>query len=337
MLFKMIVQRYGAALAGRAMPQHDLIAAALPDTSWRNFRQSFLDDISAARVYVLDAEAADYADSFREEIQNHVFTEAATKKVAAYISEIDLPGDLVWVEHDHAILTADRSRRGHAIDPGYRADDFGLWGFLIDNRDERDLKVSLFRTEGGGSNRIIDPLRYALFSKHPDGTFNYDEFRLEFHSHMLEFYQKAGATVEQIREIADDEANQIGYDVMLAYMVFALIASKESGLLLQEDASLSPSDRKTARKFNKTWMTDILRTHVTIRIGEEARKHLAEQTRRREYEQGVAAGRLSPVEHWVSEHERHYRNGKVVLIRAHRRGVDVDPSIPRKIVGPKRS
>ena len=42
-----------------------------------------------------------------------------------------------------------------------------------------------------------------------------------------------------------------------------------------------------------------------------------------------------PTRHPVREHERHYRSGKVVLIKEHHRGQAPDPGLPTRVMGPR--
>ena len=45
---------------------------------------------------------------------------------------------------------------------------------------------------------------------------------------------------------------------------------------------------------------------------------------------------MGPIRHWVAEHERHYRSGKVVLVKGHHRGqVPLMPNLPTRVMGPK--
>ena len=143
-----------------------------------------------------------------------------------------------------------------------------------------------------------------------------------------------GMSRERFDSLEGQELHTASYDIALPYMVFALIASRQDDIILSERKTISRHEHKTATKFGKTWIAEGLRTHITIRIGERARRHLNEQADRRHHETGVASGRLQPTEHWVSQHERRYKNGKVVLVRAHQRGQKPDPSLPRIVIGP---
>jgi hypothetical protein len=62
---------------------------------------------------------------------------------------------------------------------------------------------------------------------------------------------------------------------------------------------------------------------------------MAERTARLEFERQIVEERNGPVRHWVSEHERHYRSGKVVLVKGHHRGQAPDPNLPTRVMGPK--
>lgn len=113
------------------------------------------------------------------------------------------------------------------------------------------------------------------------------------------------------------------------------LAAREDDLISQEVASLSTSQAKTARKFGKAWMTEVLKSHVTIRIGPVGKRHLIEKKARLRFEQAQTASRAAPAEHWVAEHERRYADGKVVWVRAHKRGRPVSRDLPARVVGPR--
>lgn len=83
------------------------------------------------------------------------------------------------------------------------------------------------------------------------------------------------------------EYSDASYDMVLGYALFALIASRENGLLSDERPTLSRGEEKTARKFGKTWVTKAPPSFYTIQIGPEARAHLAKQTARLAAEKGA--------------------------------------------------
>lgn len=119
-------------------------------------------------------------------------------------------------------------------------------------------------------------------------------------------------------------------------MLFAALAAGEDDLTPQKVASLSRSQVKTAQKFGKGWMTEVLKSHVTMRIGPAGKRHLTEQRARLRFEQSHVKNRAAPTEHWVAEHERRYSNGKVVRVRAHKRGQPASGDLPARVVGPRR-
>ncbi|MCE6958541.1 hypothetical protein LAZ40_05685 [Cereibacter sphaeroides] len=333
MLFKKIVANYGRSLSGAFIrPEDDIIHAVTSPEARNAFRQQAVDDISAAKIYLLDPRAAVYADSFREEMQGGL-SEKVAGTVEAFVREVELPAGLVWMEYDHAALMSARLKRGHVLPGDYRVDEFGERGFLFDNRHPDVLKITVFRTDGRG--KLIDPFSHVTLTKDPDGKVVGDQCKVELHEHMSEFMVKSGAQPGDMREWIDQETADATYDMVLAYALFALIASRENGLVYEERESLTPKEAKTARKFGKAWITDALRSHVTIRIGPEAEAHLSERAARRQHERDIQEGRLPPVRHWVTEHERHYRNGKVVLIPGHYRGIEPGIEVPTRVKGPR--
>lgn len=336
MLFKDIVIQYGKSVAGAELIPHmdPIHAVGVPELT-KAFRQDALDDITAAKVYLLDGAAAGYADSFREDLQDFQFDEMASAKIGEFMETVELPAELVWVEYDHRLLMRDRFNRGHIADPDFTdPDEFGLRGFLFDNREKDRLRVKLFRSDGMG--RIIDPLYTADFEKgSTEGQFSIAKFTP--HAHVTAFYQKMGVSSDTFREIEKQERGDLTYEMVLGFVLFALLSSPGNGVVLEDRATLSPKEEKTAKKFNKPWMTELLRSHVTIRIGKEAEAHLAEQRQRRSFEEAKAVGRLPPTEHWVSEHERRYSNGKIVKIKAYKRGIRVPDSVPTIVMGPRHT
>jgi len=337
MLFKKIVTRYGKSLSGaQIQPEEDIIYFATDPHHCDAFRQSVLDDITGAKVYLLDGHAANYLDSFREDLGDGLSGNHSST-VDTFMREVELPEEVVWVEYDHRLLLADRFKRGHTPDPDFTSiDEFGLRGFLIDNRSADSLKVTAFRTDG--RLKLIDPSSHLVFQKTESGKPAFSTFKVNPHLHMLEFFSKGsdGADEGFIKGILEDEYETASYDLAMPYVLFTLLVSPENGIVMEDKASLTPKEEKTARKFGKTWMTDALRSHVTIRIGKDGQNHLEERAKRIEHEKRRILERSAPVEHWVSEHERRYKNGKIVRIKAHKRGTKVDASIPTRVMGPKR-
>ena len=130
---------------------------------------------------------------------------------------------------------------------------------------------------------------------------------------------------------------ETGYDLFIPYALFAMLVSPDlGGIFPTETETFTAKDTKTARKFGKSWVLGAQKSHLTIRIGPQAAAHMAERTARLEFERQTLEARNGPVRHWVSEHERHYRSGKVVLVKGHHRGQAPDPNLPTRVMGPKR-
>lgn len=132
------------------------------------------------------------------------------------------------------------------------------------------------------------------------------------------------------RDHFEEHRGHLTYEMVIGFMLFAALAAREDDLLSQEVPSLSTAQAKTARKFGKSWMTETLKSHVTIRIGPAAERHMTEQKVRLRFEEAQAISRATP-----TEHERRYSNGKVVRVRAHKRGQFADRDLPTRIVGPR--
>tara|TARA_R110000737_G_C14623333_1_gene494025 strand:+ start:10758 stop:11060 length:303 start_codon:yes stop_codon:yes gene_type:complete len=100
MLFKRVVQQFGKSLAGGDVnPTVDPIHVGGRPELTKAFRQEALDDVAGAKVYLLDAAAAGYVDSFREELQGFKFEETASGKIRQFLETVQMPSDLVWVEY----------------------------------------------------------------------------------------------------------------------------------------------------------------------------------------------------------------------------------------------
>ena len=336
-LHKSVVLAYGSALAGSISPGRDPVAATLPEVAWRPYRQRVFDDLSAATVYSLDAAAAAYADSFRESLTGGRFDRTTGLALTEILEDVEIPHDLVWMEHDHARLMKDRFARGYgAGEADSDPDEFGTWGVLLDNRSPLALRIELFRTRRETGELVMDPLFECLLPRREGhGDIPRGHIKTIAHEHMTAFYEAEGFTQAEIDEKARVEIGGIGYESLTMLLVFALMASPDNGLVYDRRESLAPPERRTARKFGRPWVEASLRDHVVIRIGPRARRHLDEQAARHRHERSIPDGRAAPVEHWVSEHERRYKSGKVVLIRAHRRGTAADDRTPRRVVGPR--
>jgi len=339
MLFKNIVLFYGRSLSGAFIkPEEDVVFCSADMDELGSFRQRVIDDITGAKVYLLDTRSASYLDSLRQMMGDDM---DASKRMSKLMSEVALPAEIIWVECDYQQLEIDRVKRGFFPDKKEAealgaAEVMGLRGFLIDNRSSQYLKITPFRTDS--DRRIIDPLIHMTCDKDDAGRVAFDRFRVVLHPHMAGFYTQplSGGDAETLKTLVQDEFEDAGYDLALPYLLFAELSSEDEAVIREEKASLSPREQKTARKFGKTWMIEALRSHVTVRIGDVGEAHLndlQEQFRAGKQHQGRAAA----AQHWVSGHIRKYANGTVTWVKGHLRGVKVSDDIPTRVVGPKPS
>jgi hypothetical protein len=228
----------------------------------------------------------------------------------------------------------DRVARGLTTMAGLDLRHFSQRGFLFDNRSDDVMTVRLFN--GMMDRSFLEPLATLVLRK-SDGRPDFTDATWQPQMNVLMAHANGG-TEEQIQDVQallEEHKGHVSYEMVIAFMLFAALAAREDDLLSEETPSLSPEQAKTARKFGKVWMTETLRSHVTIRIGPSGEQHLVEREARRQFEAARASGRATPTEHWVSEHERRYSSGKVIRVRGHKRGIVPDKSLPIRMVGPR--
>lgn len=179
------------------------------------------------------------------------------------------------------------------------------------------------------------PLTLGL--KKSDGRPDFDNASWQLENNVIaaHLHFGKGDRQEEVRALLEEHKGHVTYEMVIGFMLFAALAAREDDLISHEVPSLSVSQAKTARKFGKAWMTDTLRSHITIRIGPAGERHLIEREARRKFAEARASGRAKPTEHWVAEHERRYADGKVVWIRSHKRGRPADRELPARVVGPR--
>jgi hypothetical protein len=285
MLFKKIALLYGASLHGKVAPRDDVVAAVVMGEDLRAFRRRALEDIAGARILLLDGPAAAYADRFRDDVQDFEFSPEGNGKLEVLMREIVPPHGLTWIEHDHRALFSDRISRGQVGDPDQDPMEFGLRGFLIDDRAPDALRVTMHRSDARLTP--IDPTLSLHFGKGPDGVVDFSKFRIDMHPHMVRFYRCTGLSEEGLQAIVDCDWTDATYDLGMAYMVFALLGSDEVRLLSQSRPSLSSGEIRTARKFGRTWAMEALRSHDRLGVGPDGEAHLQRMAARRARERAA--------------------------------------------------
>jgi hypothetical protein len=306
----------------------------LPE-DFRQHWKSVLGDLASARIYLLDHHAANYLDSLRMDVQGMPWEDRPESDIQGYVREVDFPRDLIWVEYDDRKLWEDRVARRVSTQTEEELNNRRQRGFLFDNRSPDKLTVCLFSALT--DTLFLDAPLVLEISKGKDGRPDFSNTSWHPNKTVIAGLMRAGFLRDEAsaREYFEEHKGHVTYEMVIGFMLFAALAAREDDLVPQETPSLSNAQAKTARKFGKTWMTETLRSHVTIRIGPAAERHMTEQKARLRFEDAQAVGRAAPTEHWVAEHERRYANGKVVRVRAHKRGQSANRELPTRVIGPK--
>jgi len=335
-LYKTIALKFGHYLDNQQpgnMPGPDgkLVVSDEIRQHWR----SVLSNLASARIYLLDHNAANYLDSLRMDVQGMPWEERAESDIQSYVRDVDFPRELIWIEYDDRKLWADRVARGITTLSEKELNNRHQRGFLFDNRSPDKLTVRLFSAVT--DSMFFDaPLVLEIPRAH-DGRPDFDNTNWRLQRTVVAGLMRLGLldSEDSARDHFKEHRGHLTYEMVIGFMLFAALAAREDDLLSQEVPSLSTAQAKTARKFGKSWMTETLKSHVTIRIGPAAERHMTELKARLRFEEAQAVSRASPTEHWVAEHERRYSNGKVVRVRAHKRGQFADRDLPTRIVGPR--
>lgn len=335
-LYKTIALKFGHHLENaQPVNMHGPDGKTVLSEEIRQHWQTVLSDISSARIYLLDHNAANYLDSLRMDVQGMPWEKRSESNIQGYVRDVDLPRELIWIEYDDRKLWEDRDARGIASLNKEEVSNRHQRGFLFDNRPSDKLTVRLFSAK---TDTLFFDAPFVLeISKSQNGRPNFNDANWQPQRIVIAGLMRAGLLPDEsaFRAHFEEHKGHLTYEMVIGFMLFAALAAREDDLTSQEFASLTTSQAKTARKFGKTWMTEVLKSHVTIRIGPAAERHMTEQRARLRFEEARSAGRATPTEHWVTEHERRYSNGKVARVRAHKRGRSADGDLPARVVGPR--
>ena len=335
MLYKEILTRFGRSLHQEdATIDDDLVHNFTDKTLLRHFRSTAVKDLSAAKPYLLAHNAASYIASLKDDLFGWA-PERLVERIAEVRAEVEWPTDLVWIEYDAANLMAnERRRKGLPSDTRY-TDGFGLEGLLCDRRNADETIFTLYR-KSPYENRI-DPTVSLSFPTHGSEKTVDLGFDTVLNDATIDFFESLGTQDEKIDQTVDLQTDDTIHAVIIAFLFFAALDSDDETVMTSQAPVLSPKEEKTARKFGKSWILDIPRSHLTVRIGNPAVDHMIEQAERLTNERRSITERTAPVQHTVRQHERRYKNGKIVLIREHKRGTPVDQTVPTRVMGPRQS
>ncbi|WP_188720420.1 hypothetical protein [Actibacterium pelagium] len=110
----------------------------------RQHWQRVLNDLSSARIYLLDHNAANYLDSLRMDVQGMPWENRSEADIQGYVREVSLPRDLIWIEYDDRKLWEHRVARKITTLSEDELSSRHQRGFLFDNRSSEKLSVRLF-------------------------------------------------------------------------------------------------------------------------------------------------------------------------------------------------
>jgi hypothetical protein len=341
MLYKTLIATYGASLANKSQPLDDPVWHYGWSINLQAFREQTLEALQQAKVYLMDHLAADYADTLHDVLQddaNHANASAIT-----LLDEIVPPAKVTWVEFDYGALVKSRYERGsiwatlHERRVGDGVDHpigESLRGFLVDDRNADHMRITMFKQSKGSKH--VDPLGSLRINRTASGGLNVDDVKLDANLSSTEFRMRYGEDEKAIQARQVIYIADTGYDLFIPHALFAMLVSPDlGGIISVETETFTAKDMKTARKFNKTWVTGAQKSHLTIRIGPHAIAHMRERQARLNFERLPREQRNGTVRHWVSEHERRYQSGKIVLVKRHERGSEPAPNLATRVMGPK--
>lgn len=317
MLLKKVITLYGQDQSkmpndpGSDMIRAQLIHENIAVDDMQSYRRGVLEALSECRPYFLDHNAAALVNSFTNDMVD-----------TDYIRDNKLAADVVWVEYDAAALAYARQRSGIG-DADEDAELMGHRGVLIDNRDSDAMRIQVLRSDSSG--RLIDPISFIAVSKDSQGLPILDQAKLELSDHMREFYASSGhITPQQYREFVLDDRDAMNGSMMMAFGMFALMNSKSQDIGFGESEIFSRGEQKTARKFGKSHITGAPKSHITVNLTDIGKDYVAQLEEDASDRKRVAAGYAPKVRHTVREHERRYKSGKVITVKAHERGTEPD-------------
>ncbi|MFN5998789.1 MAG: hypothetical protein ACK47C_12515 [Paracoccaceae bacterium] len=334
LLYKDLIATYGSSLSGRSSLEDDMVWHLVPSDELTRFRCYALEALQQAKVYLLDHNAANYADTLHDALQERA--QAVGSQAMSYLGEIQFPAKVTWVEFDYRELAVARFARGA---PSTAHDDrpigSGVHGFLIDDRDVDHLRITMFARPDGV--RAMDPMSFMRLNRTDQGLLDYEDVKFEFNPSMMRYRAICGDSEEAIEARRTIHLVNTGSELFIPCALFAMLVSPDlGGIIPNESETFTAKETKTARKFGKSWVLGAQKSHLTIRIGPQAAAHLRERSERLAFEKRANADRNGPVRHWVSEHERHYRSGKIVTVKGHERGSGGRPLLPTRVMGPRR-
>lgn len=337
MLFKKVLTQYGRSMRGRpTSPLDDLIHYALDEITGKtedllSFRADILDAMKVAKPFFLDHNAADYLDILGDTMVDEAGGPDETDR--DFMKDIMLPEDVVWIEYDaKALAHAKRERGARNQTPPDEIEDLSVRGILFDNRDPDHLRAWVFKTHTGGG--LIDPLSTAIMKKDRRGYPSSNEYAAYPTPHMVRYVDLSmkGADTSMF---LDGEMDGTFHLYRMSYCLFAALNDRSDDMVVGQEDTFSEKEVKNARKFSKSYILESRKSHLTIRLGEPGLRYLKQRRDDETDRRLIASGRTAPLRHEVREHERRYKSGKIITVKAHVRGTSADTR-PIRVTAPSQ-
>ena len=238
-LYKTIALKFGHHLENEQPvnmrgPDGQLILSEEIRQHW----QRVLSDLSSARIYLLDHNAANYLDSLRLDVQGMQWDSQAESDIQDYVREVDLPRDLIWIEYDDRKLWEDRAVRGITALNEDELSNRHQRGFLFDNRSSDKLTVRLYSAMT--DTIFLDAPFLLTISQSPDGRPAFNNVSWQPERVVIAGLMRTGLLTDKdsFVEHFEEYKGHLTYEMVIGFMLFAALAVREDDLLATEVSSL---------------------------------------------------------------------------------------------------
>lgn len=190
----------------------------------RQHWERVLSDLSSAKVYLLDHNAANYLGSLRMDVQGMPWENRPESYIQGYVRDVDFPRDLIWIEYDDRKLWADRVGRGLTTQGEEELRNRHQRGFLFDNRFPEKLTVRLF-------NAVTDTMFFDAplvleISKAQNGLPDFGNASWHPQRTVIAGLMRAGLLPNEAlaREYFEEHKGHLTYEMVIGFMLFAAFA-----------------------------------------------------------------------------------------------------------------
>ena len=287
--------------------------------------KKLLQKFTKAEIYTLDARATKYLFDLV-----HAAKADSDGRAPRWMEDTrHIQSNVAWIEFEYDRSGDDPYLLGTSSPSGNR----GRAGFIVDNRFDGWITTKVV-LDADDDLEVIVPTLELRCRKDADGRINYEDFRL-FNDIQREENSKratypAGAFDAGELKIVETAKAMLA----VAFALHAEMRAEDDGLVLRKaDIEKTPATRGPgARRSSLPKSAE--KSFVTVRVGPAGERHLAEVAARHRHA-ATASDRHGPVEHWVSTHERRLADGRIVLVRGHKRGKPIEAGVPVRVLGPE--